>query len=110
MASYYVSAERLNSMSTPSRDEEHIPLPAGKWFNNLKDAFDWAEIGNLIGSFLGWERQVYLLTPNKLVRITKVTEQMIFEDELHEALEGLTSEHNPRIGWCIKMSSGGGGD
>lgn len=89
MASYYVTAERLKSMSTPSRDEELIPLPAGKWFNTLKDAFDWAEIGNLIGSFLGWEKHVYLLTSNKLVRITKVTEQMIFEDELHEALEGL---------------------
>lgn len=89
MASYYVSAERLKSSSTPSRDEELIPLPAGKWFDTLKDAFDWAEIGNLIGSFLGWEKQVYMLTPKKLVRITKVTEQMIFEDELYEAVEGL---------------------
>ena len=89
MASYYVNAERLKSMSTPSRDEELIPLPAGKWFNTLKDAFRWAEVGDMIGSFLGWERHVYLLTPKKLVRITKVTEQMIYEDELQEALEGL---------------------
>lgn len=89
MASYYVTAERLKSMSTPSRDEELIPLPADKWFNNLKDAFQWAEVGDMIGSFLGWERHVYLLTPKKLVRITKVTEQMIYEDELYEALEGL---------------------
>ena len=89
MASYYVTAERLKSMSTPSRDEELIPLPADKWFNTLKDAFSWAEIGNLIGSFLGWERHVYLLTP----KITKVTEQMIYEDEMHEALEGLKAAY-----------------
>jgi hypothetical protein len=89
MASYYVTAERLKSMSTPSRDEELTPLPAGKWCNTLKEAFFEAEIGNLIGYFLGWEKHVYMLTPKKLVRITKVTEQMIYEDELHEALEGL---------------------
>lgn len=93
MASYYVTAERLKSMSTPSRDEELIPLPAGKWFDTLKAAFGWAEIGNLIGSFLGWEKHVYLLTPKKLVRITKVTEQMIYEDELHKALEGLKASY-----------------
>lgn len=84
MASYYVIAERLKSMSTPSRDEELIPLPASKWFNSLKAAFQWAEVDNMIGSVLGWERQVYLLTPKKLVRITKVTEQMIYEDEMQE--------------------------
>lgn len=85
MASYYVTAERLKSMSISSGDEELIPLPAGKWFNTLKEAFRWAEVGDIIGSFLGWERHVYLLTPKKPVRITKVTEQMIYEDELHEA-------------------------
>ena len=93
MASYYVTAERLKNMSTPSRDEELIPLPAGKWFNTLKDAFRWAEVGDMIGSFLGWERHVYLLTPKKLVRITKVTEQMIYEDELYEALERLRKSY-----------------
>ena len=93
MKRLFVMAERSKSMSTPSRDEELYPLPGGKWCKTLKEAFFEAETGNLIGYFLGWEKHVYMLTAKKWVRITKVTEQMIYEDELHEALEGLKAAY-----------------
>lgn len=84
-----VMAERSKSICTPSRDEELTPLPAGKWFDNLKAAFEWADSSNLLGDLFGWQANVYLLTAKKRCKITKVTERMIYEDELHEALEGL---------------------
>lgn len=89
MKRLFVMAERSRNICTPSRDEELTPLPAGKWFDNLKAAFEWADSSNLLGDLFGWQANVYLLTNKSLIRITKVTEKMIYENELREALEGL---------------------
>lgn len=109
MKRLFVMAERMKSMSTPSRDEELYPLPEGKWCKTLKEAFYEAEIGNLIGYFLGWEKHVYLLTAKKWIQITKVTEQIIYEDELHEALEGLKAAYYDTGAFTFQIAERGYG-
>lgn len=108
MERLFVMPERSKSICSPSRDEELTPMPAGKWFCNLKAAFEWADSSNLLGDLFGWHANVYLLTAKKWTKITKVTKQMIYEDELHEALEGLTASYNPEITWRVMIKSGGG--
>ena len=68
-------------------------MPAGKWFNNLKAAFEWADSSNMLGDLFGWHASVYLLTAKNWIKITKVTEYMIYEDELYKALEGLKATY-----------------
>ena len=109
MKRLFVMAERLKSMTTPSRDEELTPLPAGKWFDNLKVAFEWADSSNLLGDLFGWQANVYLLTNKSFVQITKVTEQMIYENELHEALEGLKAAYYDTDAFTFQIAEGGYG-